>query len=252
MPVGTVFRRHLAAILLLGALNLLVLLGDLAGYHGMLGFSRMFRVSDEANFPNLFSTLAIGFAALVALRLAQAGGLRDGERKGWIVFAILFGIMALDEAIQLHEQLSTFGHRLDTGGPWLNIGVFVYLPVAAVLAVLLFGVWARQSRAVRIGFVLAGLCYASAAIGVEIFENMLQDAGVSIYDWRRAALFSAEELGEMLAVALFLRTFLVRFAELGGGPLLALVGARTILAIEIPPPSEQLDLAKAVSSQPAQ
>lgn len=39
LSVTRIFCWHLAAIAALGTLNLAVLAGDAAGYHGMLGFS---------------------------------------------------------------------------------------------------------------------------------------------------------------------------------------------------------------------
>lgn len=241
LSVTRIFCWHLAAIAALGLLNLAVLAGDAAGYHGMLGFSSLFRLSGEGNVPNLFSALAIAATALVAARIAQAETLRDGERQGWRLFALLLAFMAIDEAVQLHESLNAIGLRLRATGPWFHIGVFPYAMVAIGLAIILYRFWARQSRAVRIGIASAGICYVVAAIGMEVAENMLYGAGVSLYDRRMAALFALEELGEMAAVALFLRTFLVRFEELGAGPLLALVGARPLLAIEISEPPDRVD-----------
>jgi len=224
-----IFRRHLLAILGLAALNAIALIGDLAGFHSMLGFSDLLRLSGEGNLPTLFSALALAATALVAARLSQAGNLRGGEQRGWRVFAWLLAFMALDEAIQLHEILTGIGLRYQAAGPWRHIGIFPYALVAIGLSVLLFRFWAEQSRTVRRGIALAGICYLVAAVGMEIPENLLVSHSVSPYDFRRAAFFAVEELGEMIAVALFLRTFLLRFAELGGGPLLALT------AIEIEP-----------------
>lgn len=252
LTVSRVFRRHLLVIAVLGLLNLMVLIGDAAGHIGLLGFSPLFRVSGEGNIPNLFSALAIAAAALVALRVSQSAGLRADERAGWRVFAGLFGFMAIDEAVQLHEALNAIGHRLQAAGPWLYVGIFPYAAVAFLLSIILARFWVRQSKAVRFGIAAAGICYVAAAIGLEIPENVLGDAGVSPYDARMGALFAMEELGEMAAVALFLRTFLVRFAELGGGPLLALVGARPIFAIEIAPASKAIHAPDPISPQAAE
>lgn len=235
LTVSAIFRRHLLAIATLGLLNAVTLVGDAFGHINLLGFSTLFRLAYEANIPTLFSALALAAAALVALRLAQADDLAAVERAGWRVFALVFAFMALDEIAQLHEVLNAVGARFQPRGPWLYVGIFPYAAVALWLTVILFRFWSRQSRAVRGGIVIAGGCYLVAAIGIEMPENLLTDAGVSDFDFRLGLLFAAEELGEMVAVAVFLRAFLVRFEELGGGPLLALVGERPLLAIEVVP-----------------
>lgn len=235
LTVSTIFRRHLLAIAMLGLLNAMTLVGDALGHINLLGFSTLFRLAYEANIPTLFSALALAVAALVALRLTQADGLADGDRAGWRVFALVFAFMALDEIAQLHEVLNAMGARFQPQGPWLYVGIFPYAVVALWLSLILFRFWQRQSGAVRGGIALAGGCYLIAAIGIEMPENLLTDAGVSDFDLRLGLLFAAEELGEMVAVAIFLRAFLVRFEELGGGPLLALVGERPLLALEIAP-----------------
>lgn len=235
LSVSAIFRWHLLAIATLGLLNAVTLIGDAFGRMGLLGFSNLFRVSYEANIPTLFAALALGAAALVALRLTQADDLAAEERTGWRVFAMVFAFMALDEIAQLHEVLNVVGHHLRAQGPWLYVGIFPYAVVALFLTVILFRFWKRRSRRVRGGIALAGGGYLIAAIGMEMPENLLIDAGVPFFDLRLGLLFAAEELGEMVAVAIFLRTLLVRFEELGGGPLLALVGARPLLAFEIAP-----------------
>ena len=229
------FALHLAAILTLGLLNAIVLLGDTAGYHHLFGYSQLFRLSGEGNIPNLFSALGLVVGSLAAARLAQAGGLRTGERRGWIVLALVLVLMALDEAVQIHESLNAIGRRFNASGPFYYIGAFPYVLVAAGLALFLFRFWRGQSGPVKRGIVLGGAFYLFAAIGMEVFENILIDRGTSAFDPRMATLFLVEELGEMVASAILLRTFLLRFEELGGGLLWGLVGERPLFAIEIEP-----------------
>lgn len=244
LSAGRVFRWHLASIVLLATLNLLVLAGDAAGYHGMLGFSPLFRLADEGNAPTIFSALAILAASLVAARIAQAGDGRDGERSGWRILAVVLAFMALDEAIQIHEAVTAIV-RLDALQPWLLPAAYPYAIVALILGLLLFRFWLAQSRAVRLGIALGGTCYLVSAVGMEIVAERLFGAGVTVHDVRFTTAVALEEIGEMLAVALLLRAFLSRFTELGGGPLLALVGVRPMLAVRIEP-----DMSLAPSPQP--
>lgn len=242
-----VFRWHLGAIVLLATLNLLVLGGDAAGYHGMLGFSPLFRLADEGNAPSIFSAVAILAASLVAARITQADKLRDGERSGWRILAIILGFMALDEAIQIHEVV-TGVVRLDALQPWLLPFAYPYAVVALALGLLLFRFWQRQTRAVRFCFLSGGVCYLAAAVGMEIVAEQLFRAGIATDDARFTASVALEETGEMLAIALLLRAFLVRCTELGTGRLLALVGARPMVEIEITPAAQPASPLKPVAS----
>ena len=133
------------------------------------------------------------------------------------MLAAVLALMALDEAVQVHEAMNAVGRRFNASGPFYYIGAFPYLLVAAALAVFLFRFSLEQSGRVKRGIAIGGLCYLAAAIGMEVLENILIDRGTSAFDARMAALFAVEELGEMFAAALLLRTFLVRFEELGGG-----------------------------------
>lgn len=243
-----VFRWHLGAIVLLATLNLLVLGGDAAGYHGMLGFSPLFRLADEGNVPSIFSALAILACSLVAARITQADNLRDGERSGWRTLAMVLGFMALDEAVQIHEAV-TGVVRLNALQPWLLPVAYPYAVVALALGLLLFRFWQRQSRAVSLGILSGGVCYLAAAVGMEVVPERLFRAGIAVNDARYTACVALEETGEMLAVALLLRAFLVRCAELGGGPLLALVGARPMVEIEIAPDRQSPPLLQPIASR---
>jgi hypothetical protein len=235
LTVSQVFRGHLLAIAMLAALDAIVQVGDAAGYHSLLGFSPLFRLSGEGNAPTLISALAIGATALVALRLRQMAALSAEERTGWRVLAWLLAFMALDEMLQLHELMHQLGQRLLPAGPRVPYGQLPYALAALAFAATLLRFWARQSRGVRAGLAAAAALYGVTAFGLEIVEFALVDAGARPYDPVMGVRFAAEELGEMVAIALLLRTFLARFGALGGGALLALTGERPIFAVTIRP-----------------
>jgi hypothetical protein len=221
---------------------------DPPGYHERFGFAALFSFIVEGNIPSTFSGLVLAATALVAARLAQAEGLREGERNGWRIFAFTFLFLAVDETTQLHEALNPIGWALGTSGAWRHIGVFPYALLALCLGLALFPFWARQSRPVKWGIAAAGIAYVAATVGIEMPENMLREGGYPSRARRLVALNTVEEWTEMIAVAVFLRCFLIRFVELGGGSLLALVGARPMLAIEIVQ-SEKVDSAQPVAVQ---
>lgn len=233
LTVSHIFRRHLLVIALLGAADAAVKIGDAAGHHTLFGLSWLFRLSDEGNVPTLFSALAIAAAALVALRLRRTPGLGPAEPAGWRVLAWLLACMALDEMLRLHEWLNYLGQRLFPWGPHLSLGVLPYGLAALAFGAALLRFWSGQSPRVRWMLAAAAATYVMAAFGLEIVEWRLVDAGAQLHDPAIALSILLEELGELFAIALLLRAFLTRFAELGGGPLLSLADERPILALAI-------------------
>jgi hypothetical protein len=215
-----VFAIHLLIILLLGVAFGLVVTADQLGHPTLMGISREFRLQEEANIPSFFSALALFATALAALAVCHALPRGDHDRLAWKVIAGLFTFMAFDEAGQIHE-LIMLPHALLRYDHYLHyFSVFPYLVVVATLAVILFPFWLRLSRDVRFMFAVAGILYVLSAVGMEVLENQLVTAGVPEHALRMALNYTLEELGEMLAVAIFLRTILTRLAELGGGSVL--------------------------------
>jgi len=215
-----IFALHLGIILLLGLAFGLVAMADQLGHPTLKGFSREFRLQEEANIPSFFSALALFVTALASMAVSHALPRGDRDRLGWKVMAGLFIFMAFDEAAQIHELID-LPHALMKYDRYLHyFSVFPYLAVAAVLAAILFPFWLRLSRDLRFMFALAGILYVLSAVGMEVFENELVVAGASEHSLRMALNYALEELGEMLAVALFLRTILTRLAQIGGGVLL--------------------------------
>ncbi|MDP3854538.1 hypothetical protein [Phenylobacterium sp.] len=202
------FAWHLLLILALAVANVVTALADGAGEP-----SQFFRMAFESNLPTFCATLALLATALVAWRLATTPNLAADESRAWMVFAALFSFMTLDEAAQVHEKLNSFGDR--TAGMFSSIGVFPYALVALTLGVWLFRFWLRQKPLVRLGLASGGLIYVFSAVGLEMVQNAERAVGTSQSLPKMLALVTGEETGEMIAVAIFLRTFLGRLAELG-------------------------------------
>lgn len=217
---GRVFVVHLIIILLLGLAFGLVVIADQLGHPRLMGISREFRLQEEANIPSFFSALALFATALAAFTVCHALPRDDRDRLGWKVMGGLFIFMAFDEAAQIHELIK-LPHALMTYDRYLHyFSVFPYLAVAGALAAILFPFWLRLSREVRFMFAVAGILYVLSAVGMEVRENGLVTAGLPETALPLAINYLLEELGEMLAVALFLRSVLTRLAELGGGAVL--------------------------------
>jgi hypothetical protein len=218
-----IFKVHLCIILALGLGFGAVVFADQMGHHRLFKISDMLRLDREGNLPSFFSALALLGGAMAANAVRMALPKDSPERLGWAIFAGAFLFMGVDEAVAIHELIGMPRQWQRLGGIshyLYYVGIFPYLLFALWLAIYLFPFWLRQSPTVRNSMAIAGICYVLAAIGMELLENKLVSTGVPYYSLRMSTNFAIEELGEMVAVAIFLRTFLTRLAELGGGYLL--------------------------------
>lgn len=210
LSASRLFFWHVTVIVALLAANMVASLNDMANG----GSSKLFRMAFEANVPTLFSTAALAATAAAAWLLSRASQDKR-ESRAWGVFALLLAFMAVDESAQLHEKLNRFGDRGPDSGMFSSIGVLPYAVVALLLGAYLFRLWLRQSWAVRLGLAGGGALYVASAIGMELIQNAERALDVSQSSLHMILLVSAEEAGEMLAVAIILRTLLTKLSELG-------------------------------------
>jgi hypothetical protein len=217
-----IFAAHLAIIAALIVLNAGILVMDALGHGYLFGFSRLLALQGETNIPAMFSAAALGACSIVAFANRRRLGKVHPDRSAWSILAWVFAFMALDEAVMIHEMADDIGRRVGAGGVFQHVGVFVYVPVVLWLSCRLFPFWLRQEKQLQVWFVVAGAVYVLAAAGLELPENWLESRGVSYDDIRLKLLFITEESGEMLAVAMFLRSFLTIFELAGGGLLIPL------------------------------
>ncbi len=165
-------------------------------------------LSYEANVPTWYSSSLLLGCALVLGAIARDVDARRGPRRAhWLVLAIGFLSMSLDEAVELHEQL---------GGLFGTHGVLYFdwvIPAAAVVAIVgaaflpfLRDLPPRRRR----WFVAAGAIYLGGAVGMELplgwwtEHHGAENAGYALIDW-------AEEALEILGVSVFLVALVERW-----------------------------------------
>jgi hypothetical protein len=217
-----IFSIHLLVIAGFALGNVPIAVMDGMGRHKLFGYSRLMRLEEEANLPSVFSALAIAACAVVAHAIGSRLSRQDPDRAAWSLLAWVFAFLALDEAAMIHELANRVGVGAARVGPVTYLGVFIYVPVLAWLAVRLFAFWLRQEPPLRLALLLGGVIYVTGAIGLELVENELRILGWDNEDLPMRISFIAEECGEMIGVAVLLRAFLGRFGRLGGGPLVSL------------------------------
>jgi hypothetical protein len=143
-------------------------------------------------------------AAVVAARLAGGTPGTGRAARAWVVLAVVFALLSLDEAVSLHERGAEWaGAVFDTGSLLASLGWTI--PAAAVLVVSLvilvpaFRAIPPRPRVV----ILAGLGTSIAgALGMEVVNVLLGEAGAR-YLWRHLAM-ALEEAAEMVGVVITL------------------------------------------------
>lgn len=172
-------RLGAVAIAVLAALGMLHALGRDGGPGVRLP---LFGLDEEWSVPALFSGALLAFAALTCALTAAAGGLERVPAPCLPGLAALFGFMAVDEVVQIHERLERIA---ETG--WQTI----YLPLAAIGGVLWLGVLRGLLANPRAAMVFAG--GGAAWFVAQLFEKVQRDGAVLQHRWT----ILPEELLEM-------------------------------------------------------
>jgi hypothetical protein len=204
---------------LLVALNLGLQLFRLLAHQEHVPGLAMLTLDGEHNIPALFSTgLLIGASLLLALIAWLARTQRSGDVSKWVILALGFAAMGVDESMSFHERLIEPMRAL-MGGRDLGIFFFAWVVPAIAMAVALGAFFLpfllRLPRASAIAFVVAAAVYLGGALGVELVEGWWREG----HGHRNAmyhALVSLEEGMEMAGVILFIRALLAHIARCFG------------------------------------
>ena len=176
------------------------------GYEYQWGLMPAFDLNGEGNLPvwyqSLIMLLSAGLLAAIGRAQQQAS---EPFARHWIVLALIFLCLSLDETAQIHEIADVILRvNFGTLHPYLYFG-WVLLAVPA--AVLLF-LWSARflrylPRRTAVLFVLAGALYVVGAAGLEMVEGR----HVTLYGYREkwgfAVWVAIEETLEMIGVAVF-------------------------------------------------
>ncbi len=176
--------------------------------------AQFFYFSAENNLPTAFSSFLLLLSSALLLLL---GTLENRDRGYWRLLAAIFAFLAMDEAFEFHESLSSPMRNLLGGG---ELGVFNYawvIPGAlgvAVLGLVLFRFWWRQERE-RWPLMLAAVVYLSGVLGMEMLgARYMEQYGTLNHGYRLMA--QVEESLEMLGALLLIRILLGMLAKRHG------------------------------------
>jgi hypothetical protein len=149
---------------------------------------QLFDLDEENNLPTWFSSFLLLNNAVVLYLMAKAA---DTNRYHWLVLAIGFFILSVDEVAGLHESLNT---AIDIN--WaIPAGILVILVGLAFVPFLL-----SLQRRLAILFVLSGLLYVSGAICVELLSEDMDEKSLA-YGFATALEEGLEMLGALMFLA---------------------------------------------------
>lgn len=196
-----------AAVLL--AVNGGVLLAKALGYEHLWGLVPLFDLDQENNIPTFFTTLLaiVASGVLLIISLTKKQMLRPW--KLWASLSILFLLVALDDFIGIHEQLSQpVRALLNAEGPLYFAWIIPY----AFLVILLAGIYGRfvfeMPAHIRNGFLLSATLFLTGALVFEMLGGLLYEDGNRTQTLLYATLSTFKESLEMAGLILFIHTLL--------------------------------------------
>jgi len=151
----------------------------------------VFDLDEEESFGTWFSSGNLFFASLLLFLRARAARVaQEPGRIGWMVLAVGFLYLSIDEVVALHELLNS----LLEDSTWTTVA----MPLVAALGLYFIPFLRRLDRRMALRFVLAGAVYVGGAVGVEHYT----DAQVNSLHYN---MWTALEEGmEMFGVILFI------------------------------------------------
>lgn len=223
IDVGRLFHLHCWLIAAVTAGHVLSrLLYFARGQESSL--TNVLNFGEESSIPTVASTAGLLAAALAAwLITADARAARTRLAWSWSFVAACLTFLAFDEGAALHDRLTFPVQRyFDLQGVFYLGWVLPYLVLVLVVAALCLPLAAQLPWPTLRRLAGAGALFVGAALGLEMVEALvisdMAGAGTAVRDADLAtisrtplmvALVTAEEIGEMLAVALLLRALLL-------------------------------------------
>jgi len=190
---------------------------------GLWGISRLFDLDTENNIPTWYSSTTL-FLCAILLGLIAAKTRQNGDRYSthWIGLSGIFAFLSLDEAASVHELFIPVGETLGTSGVltffWVVPALIAVLVVAIIYWKFLVQLPSKTKRLVAI----AAACFLGGAIGLEMVAGyyislhpgvLMWDVSADWYGVTLSIIMIAEELLEMLGVAILLYTLLSYIIE---------------------------------------
>jgi len=174
-----------------------------------------FYLGNEHNLPTYFSSFLLLFSALLLRIITKLEKNQNGPYVSkWAFLSICFVFLALDEALSLHERLTSLIHILwdkEEYGILYYSWIIPYMVFILFLSIIYLRFFLELNAKTRFNFLIAMILYIGGAIGCELFEGYYYE--LHKIDLTYSMAVNIEESMEIAGVIIFIRGLLVNISD---------------------------------------
>lgn len=166
-------------------------------------YMSLFSVSSEGKIPTWYSACTLLFCALLLFTITLIKRHNQGQYISyWLILGVVFLLMSLDEATQIHEMANRPLHKAyNTSGiflfAWVIPGIIFVISFTLCYLRFLFSL----PQKTRVLFLIAGSIYVSGVLGMELVgSHYVSHHG---RDLTYGIIASIEEVFEMSGIVIF-------------------------------------------------
>ncbi len=169
----------------------------------------------EGNIPTLYTAILFMICATLLMLVRKRAGqiqsknsVAGSDSMQWLVLALIFCFLGIDEGVKLHEYLGDMMERFITAEGFLYFPwVIPYMTIFVLLVIAFLPFYLRQPAATRRDFFIAAVVYLCGAAVLDILgarEADLHGTSTVVY----SLLYTVEEILEMIGLIIFIKALL--------------------------------------------
>lgn len=165
---------------------------------------KLLNVNLEANLPTYFSSLLLLIDGILLALIAYGNKAQGQKLWNWLGLSFIFVFLALDEMMQIHEQLNAPMTALFNTSGLLYFSWFIpYSIITILIGIAYFKFMMRLPKSILKLFIFAAVLFIFGAVGMEAIGGMhAEKYGLKTLTY--ALMYSVEELLEMSGAVVFL------------------------------------------------
>ena len=209
VPLHAWIALSLVFLLLLSAHAIGLVMTYGFGHDHVWGLVPLFNFGLEANVPTFYESSLFMLNGLLFLFLWRLGNPGDKERKVWLLLAVVFFFLAVDEFAMVHELLiAPVRQNLRTGGLLFFAWVMPYLVLVVFLGAWIAPSLWRLGTRLRLLFGMSAAVFVSGAVGLEMLGGRYYQSQGQTVDLTYRLFQTAEEAMECTGLLILTYTLL--------------------------------------------